>query len=116
MSYDWTNIHTIERYASLCEIYGALLSNRQEEIVTAFFFEDFSLSEIADNIGISRQAVHEHLHKACALLDDFEEKLRMHQKNLVYRERLMTILDSLPQADREQVSKQLHDLLEIMLA
>lgn len=75
MTFDWTDIAVIELYASLFEHYAPLLSERQREVLTSFLLDDLSLAEIAENLQISRQAVHEHLIKGCQELDGFEEKL-----------------------------------------
>ncbi|MDO5015768.1 MAG: sigma factor-like helix-turn-helix DNA-binding protein [Eubacteriales bacterium] len=75
MTFDWTDIAVIEAYASLFEHYAPLLSERQREVLTSFLLDDLSLAEIAENLQISRQAVHEHLIKGCQELDAIEAKL-----------------------------------------
>lgn len=74
---DWTDIKTIEHYASLWEIYQGLLTERQSKALYAFVFEDLSLAEIAEALDISRQAVHEQVQKAATSLDEFEEILSL---------------------------------------
>lgn len=91
MNYDWTDIQTIEKYAGLYEIYSSLLSDRQSQVLSSFLLDDFSLAEIAENIGISRQAVHEHLINACRLLNDFEAKLSLQAKTKKMRMALMAL-------------------------
>lgn len=74
---DWTNLQTIEHYCELARVYGKLLTARQEDIVRLFFFEDLSLSEIAEERKITRQGVHDHLYRACEALDRFENTLQL---------------------------------------
>ena len=64
-----------EEYSLLYDYYGALLSGRQREVFELYYEENLSLSEIAANLGVSRQAVHIALGKASGFLERFEEKL-----------------------------------------
>ncbi len=59
----------------LLDFYGALLSARQQEILAFYHEENYSLQEIAAELGISRQAVHDAIKKAEKALQDYEEKL-----------------------------------------
>ena len=64
-----------EEYSLLYDYYGALLSDRQREVFEQYYEDNLSLSEIAANLGVSRQAVHIALGKASGLLETYEEKL-----------------------------------------
>jgi len=70
-----------EEYSLLYDFYGVLLSERQREVFRLYYEENLSLSEIADDLGVSRQAVHISLRKAGGMLDDYEEKLGLIAKN-----------------------------------
>lgn len=59
----------------LMDAYGAFLTERQREIMDLFYNQDMSQSEIGEQMGISRQAVHDSLQKSTALLLDFESQL-----------------------------------------
>ena len=59
----------------LADFYGALLPERQQDVLRMYCEENQSLSEIAEELGVSRQAVHEALKKGERSLLDFEEKL-----------------------------------------
>ena len=48
--------HTL-RMTMLFDFYGELLTDRQKEFYDLYYNEDLSLSEIAENYGISRQGV-----------------------------------------------------------
>ena len=70
------------RNGLLYDYYGNLLSKRQQE-VTRFYYEDnLSLSEIAEEFGITRQGVHDALHAAEKALEGYEQKLGLLEKQL----------------------------------
>ena len=49
--------------SALFDFYGALLTEKQQECLKMHLFEDFSLSEIGEELGISRQAVYDNIHR-----------------------------------------------------
>lgn len=59
---------------SLNDVYGEFLSAKQRRIVSAYYDEDLSLAEIAENEGITRQAVLDFLKRAGLKLNSLEEK------------------------------------------
>lgn len=65
---------------SLFDLYGALLTPRQKHLYELYYFEDLSLQEIAEELKISRNAVHSTLNKVIQYLHDYEAKLQFNQK------------------------------------
>jgi predicted DNA-binding protein YlxM (UPF0122 family) len=61
--------------ALLLDFYGKLLTKRQADILDIYVNDDYSLSEIAENFGVSRQAVHDMIKSGMAALRSCEEKL-----------------------------------------
>lgn len=61
----------------LYDIYADLLTDRQKEILRLHLQEDYSLAEIAQVLGISRQGASETIHRAMKQLSDLESKLHM---------------------------------------
>ncbi len=59
----------------LYDFYGSLLTERQREATRLYHEENYSLSEIAAEFGISRQGVHDALKTAEKSLAEYEEKL-----------------------------------------
>ncbi len=64
----------------LLEIYGNLLTEKQYEFMDYYYNEDLSLSEIADNNDITRQAVRTILLKSKNKLEQYEKQLKFMQK------------------------------------
>lgn len=67
-------------YQMLFSFYGSLLTEKQIELFTAYYENDFSLQEIADEFSISRNAVHDALKNAIKNLEHFEESLGLFRK------------------------------------
>ena len=65
----------------LFDIYSPLLNERQRDILTLYYNEDESLSEISENIGITRQGVRDCIVKAEAILSNLENSLGLCKKN-----------------------------------
>jgi len=59
----------------LYDFYGGLLPQRQNLFLKAYYEDDCSLSEIAQQYGISRQGVHDGIRKAEKSLREYEETL-----------------------------------------
>ena len=66
----------------LLDIYGALLTDRQREVVDLYANENFSLAEIAEQTGVSRQAVRDLLIRAECILREYEVKLRVSERQI----------------------------------
>ena len=64
----------------LLDFYGELLPDRKRSVMEMYYNEDFSLSEIADEIGISRQGVRDIIKKSEDELYFFEDKLGLSNK------------------------------------
>jgi len=59
----------------LMDFYGPLLTENRLKLLTSYCEEDLSLSELAEEAGITRQGVHDALTKAQAQLEEYERKL-----------------------------------------
>ncbi len=62
--------------SALLDVYGEFLSEKQKRITEHYYFDDLSLSEIAENEDITRQGVNDLIKRAEAQLLSFEEKCR----------------------------------------
>ncbi len=72
--------------AYLYDFYGELLNAHQQKIYEDVIFHDLSLGEIAQEEGISRQAVHDVVRRCTKTLEGYEEKLHLLQKFLSIKE------------------------------
>ncbi len=62
------------RMTMLYDFYGELLTERQKEFYDLYYNEDLSLSEIAENYGISRQGVRDVIVRAEGIMTEIEDK------------------------------------------
>ena len=69
------------KFPLLLDIYGVLLSDKKREIVEYYYNEDYSLSEISEITGISRQGVRDSIKKSEEEIYSLEEKLGIAAKN-----------------------------------
>ena len=92
----------------LLDIYENLLTEKQRELLNDYYNNDLSLSEIAENEGITRQAVRDNLKKGENNLLEYESKLSL-MKNMQDREKLASdiekILEKIPNIDKSQLDK-----------
>jgi len=65
------------RFPLLLDAYGALLTERKRELLDYYYNEDYSLSEIAELTGLSRQGVRDGIKKAEDELHTLEETLSL---------------------------------------
>jgi len=61
----------------LFDFYGPLLTGNQKEMFRLYYREDWSLSEVAENMDCSRQAVHDTLERSMARLQEYDDQLRL---------------------------------------
>lgn len=102
-------IENIAENSLLYDFYGQLLSKRQQEVMALYHEENYSLSEIAEEFGISRQAVHDTLKKAEQALAEYEQKLglvkTLQRSEAVIRqidEKIDTLISELAESENAQ--------------
>lgn len=93
------------KFGLLYDFYGALLTPKQAALMELYFGQDLSLGEIAEEEGITRQAVRDHLLRAERQLMAFEEALGLMQRAVETEEIVHEIEKKLaglaPEAKRE---------------
>lgn len=78
-------------YALLYDFYGTLLTEHQQKIYEDYVYQNFSIGEIAEEVGISRQGVHDLIKRCNRILTDYEEKLHLLAKFMETREKVNRI-------------------------
>ncbi|MBR2822698.1 MAG: helix-turn-helix domain-containing protein [Clostridia bacterium] len=99
--------------AFLAAFYGRLLTGNQRQILSLYCEEDFSLGEIAAEMGVSRQAAHETLSRAASKLEEMEAALGVARRFRRTQAGLEEALSALEGGQYERVRKVLKDLLSL---
>ncbi len=96
----------------LCELYGELLTKKQYQIINDYYNNDLSLSEIAQNNNITRQAVRDILKKGENKLFEYEEKLNFMKRTLNQEKKIQKVLSELTKIQEDYSDKQVANVLE----
>ena len=102
--------------ALLFDYYGELLTDRQRMCFDLRHNQDLSLAEIAQELNVSRQGVHDNLSRAEALLMNMEEKTGCVRRDLECRKaahQIMQVAMKLAEYDNQNVSDLAKQILEI---
>ena len=84
-------IEVTERINHLMDFYAPLLTEKQNQVLEYYFREDYSLSEIAELMEVSRSAVHDLLKRCEATLESYEDKLHLVEKFMTIRDKVQKI-------------------------
>lgn len=93
--------------ANLLEIYSSLLSEKQREYLEDHFENDLSLSEIAKNNYVSRQAIYDNIKRGVTLLYDYEDKLKFYQMKKSIRKELVNLKENFTKENLEKIIENL---------
>ena len=79
------DLQKTEKISLLMDFYGPLLSEKQRDFLRLYNEENYSLQEIAEEYGVSRQGVYDAVHKAEESLRNYENKLGLLERHLENR-------------------------------
>lgn len=104
-------IKDVIRLNSLYDYYGELLTENQQKSFYYYYRLDFSLSEISEEIGISKQGVSENLKRATKELENFEDKLKLLEKTTNITGYLADLKNEIAELNND-VSEKLSNLVD----
>lgn len=101
----------------LFDFYGPLFNDRQRQFLEMYYREDLTLSEIAELMNVSRQAVYDQLKRMEQALETYEEKLKLLAKHEERERRFAQLLEMLDadEWDRDQIRSQAKALAQFDL-
>ena len=85
----------------LYDYYGNLLTSKQQEYFEDYYLNNLTLSEIAENNNISRNAIHKQIKDAESKLEMFEENLKLLEK----RKQIEKLIKNLDYNLKEQIEE-----------
>lgn len=97
-----TAVEDVYEIAVLLDFYGQLLTERQYEIMDLHYNSDLSLGEIAEDLGISRQGVHDSIRKAKQTLMEYESRLKLSERFREQEKRIEKALTSLKRVEENK--------------
>ena len=98
------------KIARLIDVYGKLLTDKQYQIMTSYYFDNLTLSEIGDNFYISRQAVNDCLSQATKILKSYEDKLQLVEKIELLKEKML----SMKECTKDNLTDYIDEILEML--
>lgn len=99
----------------LFDYYGDLLTERQKMCFDLRHNQDLSLAEIAEELHVSRQGVHDNLSRAEALLRNMEEKTGCVRRDLACRKAIGTIVTAAKELQSKE-DREVSDLANVILS
>lgn len=99
-----------QRVIALMDCYEDLLTAKQQEYLVAYYNDDLSIGEIAEEFSVSRNAVFDMVKKAVKAMENYEEKLQLVAKH----EQRMALIEKIEEHDQVDLTKmnQLLDMLK----
>lgn len=113
IGYDTQGDYQMEKFVEqtlLYDFYGELLTERQQQVYESVALEDFSLSEVAEELGISRQGVHDMIRRCNHTLEEYEKKLHLVEKFLCIKkqvQRISQIAEKYQDREITEISKEI---------
>ena len=93
-----------EKIIILYDYYGELFNDKQKEYFEEYYFDNLSLAEIAVNEDKSRNAIHKVIKGVISKLYEFEDKLKLYEKEKKLKEIINKIND-------DKIKKEIEELL-----
>ena len=97
--------------SELFDLYGPLLTEKQQECLSLHLLEDFSLSEVGEALGISRQAAYDNIHRSEKAMEAFEAKLGLVARYRRERVELMEIAEKVRQLRKPDNAEMVDSIL-----
>ena len=91
---------------NLLDLYGGLLTENQLNVMELYYMNDLSLSEIAEELNVTRSAVHDTLKKASIMLEMYESKLGL----LAKEKEKMLLLEKIDTLSIEEIKNMVEKL------
>lgn len=103
-------------FSRLLDFYGGLLPEKQQACMFQYYYDDLSLAEVSENLGITRQGVRDFLKRGEAALEKAEAELKLIARLELLNRKLTGLKEELSQLSErcgdDTVSDRLHTIAE----
>jgi len=107
-----TMLEKTTRMNYLFDFYQDLLTPKQQNYMSLYYLDDFSLGEIAEQFEVSRQAVYDNIKRTEAMLEEYEDKLHLYEKFLMRQNMFKKLSSLLEKHINKEVNKEIFDVLK----
>lgn len=97
----------------LFDFYGELLTDKQKSVIELYYLNDLSLQEIAEEEGITRQAVQDTLKRTVKILEEYEDTLLLVDKYIKQKEKLDSAIINLDKLIDKYKLNEVKEFLDI---
>lgn len=104
----------IGRMALLFDFYGQLLTEKQQEIMVLYYEQNLSLGEIAEEMRVTRQAIHDIIRRCEKLLENYEQKLGLLVRYLQERSKLSKAFELLQEYKKNGKTEALEGVSQLI--
>ncbi|MCQ2506507.1 MAG: DNA-binding protein [Lachnospiraceae bacterium] len=107
------DIDEIIQLTRLFDMYGGLLPDNQRKVFE-FYLDDYSLSEIAENNGVSRQAIHDIIKRGAKELEHYSEVLKLEERKAALLSAVLEIKEVVnTSCNKDLINAKIDALLEL---
>ena len=98
----------------LYDLYGGLLTEKQRNIFDLYYQNDYSIGEIAEELEISRQAVYDAIKRSEHILNEYEAKLFLAEKEIKRRTAWEKLKEKIEAADECALKQELLEIIDLL--
>ena len=102
----------IVKVAQLYDMYGALLNEKQRDVINCYYNEDLSLQEIADNSNRTKQAISDMINRSVEKLFEFENELSLLKSKMELKNQLISIRELIESSNDKEAIRLLTEIIE----
>lgn len=103
------DLDKLVRLTQLFDRYNSLLTQKQKDYFTDYYFDNSSLAEVAEKYNVSRNAIYSQLNLLEVELEDFESKLHLLEKD----EKRNKLLEQLKNMNNDEVNSIVKQIEEV---
>ena len=101
------------RQALLFDHYGSLLTEYQQRIYKEVIFDDYSISEVAQDEGVTRQGISDMIKRCDKMLESYEMKLGLAKRYIKTKQYVEDIISSIEKYKKDKKSSHIDHIADI---
>lgn len=98
---------------SLFDFYQHLLTPKQKKYMELYYWEDYSLGEISENVHVSRQAIYDNIKRTGDQLRSYEYRLGLYDTFIKRKQIISMLEETISEGNREKSMELIRELKEM---